>query len=129
MTCGETGAPGNLYADGTDYSTMPFYNADGQISGMIIGMDTPGESAKKPPYVKYTTRDATVFWGIEANFRDPASICMSDSTTDIAFGDRLWFANGSHTSYLKTPLNQCVEALEKDDWILSYCSDGFAVCN
>lgn len=122
MNCGDAGSPGNLYANNTDFAAMPFYNADGQIAGIILGMKDPGAYAHTAPYVFYQKGNLT-FWGIEANFRDPDTICTAGSTKDISFGDRLWFANGSHASYSQIPLNESSEYLNREGWSLGACKD------
>merc|ERR1740123_1120963 len=133
-TCDDTITPGNVYAaviNGTvDFSSMPIFNADGQISGFIIGMRTPGAlaiNATNSPYKSYyTSINGTApisFWGIEAMFRDPSTVCTAGSTLDISFGDRLWFANDNHSSYTKVPLNESTHALNDADWSLGACKD------
>jgi len=121
MECGDDDAPGNVYAYEGDLAAMPFYNADGNIAGIILGMEDPGALVQGPPYTPYTTPNGSTFWGIEANFRDPATICTEGSTGDVAYGDRLWFANGSHSDYSKTPLTQDVAELDQEGWVLGAC--------
>merc|ERR1719295_835537 len=122
MECGDDGAPGNLYAFEEDLAAMPFYNVDGYIAGIILGMEDPGALVQHAPYTPYTTPDGTSFWGIEANFRDPETICTEGSTGDVAYGDRLWFANGNGDSeYSKSPLTQDVAELEQEGWVLGAC--------
>ena len=91
-------------------------------------MKDPGEVVHHAPYVNYVTNNVdnitNNFWGIEANFRDPETICTAGSTLDIAYGDRLWFANGSHTQYSKVPLNQSTEYLNAEGWAMGACKDG-----
>ena len=120
-------APGNVYSYNGDLATMPIYNADGNIAGIIIGIDDPGASQHgKAPWVKYTlpNNDSDIFYGIEGIFRDPTTICTPNSTGDIAYGDRLWFANGSHSEYNKIPLNESYCALDNQGWDEGGCKDG-----
>lgn len=121
MECGEDTSPGNVYAFEDDLAAMPFYNADGNIAGIILGMEDPGALAHRAPYIPYTTSSGDTFWGIEANFRDPDTICTEGSTGNVTFGDRLWFANGSHTQYSKTPLTQKEGDLRREGWVLGAC--------
>ena len=71
MNCSTSGSPGRVYSDAGDLSSMPFYNVDGYIAGIILGMLDPGASSETydMPFVKYKLPNGTVFWGIEANFR------------------------------------------------------------
>merc|ERR1719397_386253 len=70
----------------------------------------------------YTTPNGSSFWGIEANFRDPATICTADSTGDVAYGDRLWIANGSHSEYVQMPLTENADELAQLSYVLGGCT-------
>ena len=73
FSCGDSGSPGNVYWLEGDLSSMPIYNADGYISGIILGMLDPGVTSetinKINPYTQYTMSNGTKFWGIQAYFR------------------------------------------------------------
>eukprot|EP01084_Bolivina_argentea_P073680 133683_1 len=123
MKCGDSTSPGNLYSDAGDLSAMPFYNADGQISGLILGMLNPGASSEtsSQPFVQYHLKNGTKFWGIQANFRNPSTTCESGKGGNEKIGDRLWFAQRSQSSFYKAPLNQSKEALESNGWVYGAC--------
>lgn len=73
LSCSDTGSPGNVYWLGGDLSSMPIYNEDGYIAGIILGMLNPGATAKTQstinPYTQYTMPNGTQFWGVQAYFR------------------------------------------------------------
>eukprot|EP00486_Rosalina_sp_Unknown_P007078 CAMPEP_0201571022 /NCGR_PEP_ID=MMETSP0190_2-20130828/13592_1 /ASSEMBLY_ACC=CAM_ASM_000263 /TAXON_ID=37353 /ORGANISM="Rosalina sp." /LENGTH=283 /DNA_ID=CAMNT_0047995249 /DNA_START=20 /DNA_END=871 /DNA_ORIENTATION=+ len=126
LTCSDSGSPGNVYTLGGDLSSMPIYNADGYISGMILGMLDPGASSetinKINPYTQYTMSNGTKFWGVEAYFRDPDTICKSGQTKNGDVGDRLWFNNGDGSgNYYKAPLTQNASVLNSTGWELGAC--------
>merc|ERR1712087_63022 len=121
MSCGDSTSPGNLYALQDDLSSMPFYNADGNIAGIVLGMFNPGSSSKKSPFTEFKLSNGTSFWGVQANFRDPAKICQSGSSNNVKVGDRLWFTNGNHNDYYEAPLYQNKSTLEGAGWVTGAC--------
>lgn len=130
LSCSDADSPGIVFAENGDISTMPFYNVDGTISGIIIGMITPGLSSMKAPFKRYTLQNGTIFWGIEAHFRNPEATCTSDMlNTQNKIGDRLWFRNGTQKdSFVKIPLidNNSTQ-MNKNGWNHGMFDDTIAI--
>ena len=129
LQCGDEGSPGNVYWVEGDFSTMPIFNADGNMSGIIVGVEDPGKTQHgRAPWVYYEYKNSTnatkSFYGIEGIFRDPDTICDSGSAGDAKIGDRLWIANGTQSQYSKIPLNESYCLLERQGWNEGGCKDG-----
>eukprot|EP01084_Bolivina_argentea_P279925 478637_1 len=101
MSCNDDTSPGYVWWKDGDLSSMPIYNAHGYISGIVLGMNDPGESAKnREPFTQYTMPNGTIFYGVQGNFRDTEQIC--DVTNPVSngwakggsMGDRLTIVNG-----------------------------------
>mmetsp|Transcript_36082 Transcript_36082/g.57965 ORF Transcript_36082/g.57965 Transcript_36082/m.57965 type:complete len:279 (-) Transcript_36082:97-933(-) len=124
LKCGDTGSPGNVYTLGGDLSSMPIYNADGNIAGIILGMVNPGasEETSASPFVEYTMENGTTFWGVQGTFRDPSTICTAGTSGNVQVGDRLWFPNGNgRGKTYAVPLTRNESALAADGWVLGAC--------
>mmetsp|Transcript_23908 Transcript_23908/g.37949 ORF Transcript_23908/g.37949 Transcript_23908/m.37949 type:complete len:279 (-) Transcript_23908:28-864(-) len=124
LKCGETGSPGNVYYLGDDLSSMPIYNADGKIAGIILGMLNPGasEETDASAFTQYKMQNGTQFWGVQGTFRDPSTICTANSSGNIEVGDRLWFPNGdSNGKIYGAPLRENSTALSADGWVKGGC--------
>ena len=121
--CNDSTAVGNVFFENEDISSMPIYNIDGLIAGIILGMKNPGNSSKVAPWKKYTKSDGTTFWGIEAHFRDPTTTCDfgNSANTNGTIGDRLWFAHGNDGTYFGIPLTEDTTALGNEGWYNGKC--------
>ncbi|ETO02141.1 hypothetical protein RFI_35300 [Reticulomyxa filosa] len=136
LTCAKDSRVGYLYAENEDISSMPFYNSNGQIYGIILGMTDPGQSSEIPPFNSYTLSNGTAFWGVQAYFRDPAYVCSDTSvSTNEKIGDRLWFRVGDNfclfllgpNSFYEVPLVENSTTLDNDGWLMGGCFVGMGM--
>jgi len=126
LTCKNDPKVGYLYAENGDLSSMPFYNSYGQIYGIMLGMTNPGKSSEVPPFNSYTLPNGTKFWGVQAYFRDPTTVCSSAAASkEEKVGDRLWFRNGN--TFYKAPLMENSTILDADGWLKGGCFVGMGV--
>ena len=92
LDCDDKSSPGIVYSENGDISTMPFYNNNGYIAGIILGMLDPGASSEtlNYPFKTYQFKNGTIFWGIEAHFRDPDTTCQNNNNVNSngTIGDR-----------------------------------------
>jgi len=121
MSCENETSPGNVYWLGNDLSSMPFYTNSGLLAGIILGMTNPGASSEYAPFNKYILPNGTVFWGVEANFRDPQMICTNNNSNDKV-GDRLWFKDEDY--YYEAPITENATILNNDGWSKGACFVG-----
>jgi len=127
LTCSDDSRVGYLYADKEDLSSMPFYNSNGQLYGIMLGMTNPGETSEIPPFNSYTLQNGTTFWAVQAYFRDPSLVCSSSEvSTNETIGDRLWFRTGNNSFY-EVPLLENTTALDSDGWVMGACFVGMGM--
>merc|ERR1719229_244424 len=106
---------GNVYWSNSDISSLPIFDADGHIAGLIIGVEDPGSSQQgKAPWIDYGT-----FFGLTAFFREPSTLC---TPSDGTIRKCLWLSDGSKGGYYKVPLRE--KDIAGTVWKRGGCLDG-----